>query len=154
MNKEKFQLYASIAEIVSAIAIVISLLYVGFEIRRADVLSSRDIEELLYAREAEENRILIENADIARIVVTAQDNPDVLSPSDQVRYLAFEHNFFDNWEIAFYSHADGVLNDENWSEWNEYFMSQAKRRPTFAWTGNKHNFVGDFSNYVDGILLE
>jgi hypothetical protein len=50
MNKKKFQYYASIAEIVSAIAIVVSLLYVGYEISRTNILDSRDIDELLFER--------------------------------------------------------------------------------------------------------
>jgi hypothetical protein len=154
MNKKKFQKYASIAEIVSAVAIVVSLLYVGYEIRRTEVLSSRDIDELLFERNLEANRVLIENADIARIIVKAQDNPDELTPADRIRYLAFEHNFYDSWEIAFYAHTDGVLIDANWNEWNEFYMQEARRRPKFAWTENRHNFVGAFADYVDGLLLE
>lgn len=154
MNREDFRFYASIAEVVSAIAIVVSLLYVGYEIRQSVVFSSRDIEELLYSRQQEDNRILIENGDIAQIVVTAQDNPDQLSPADRMRYLAFMHNFYDNWEIAFYSHSDGVLRDGAWDSWNEYYLRQAKHHPKFAWTANRHNFPGQFSEYVDGILQE
>jgi hypothetical protein len=154
MNRKKFQKYASIAEIVSAVAIVISLLYVGYEIRQTVVFSSRDIEEMLYTREQEDNRILIENGEIAQIVVTAQENPDELTPADRIRYLAYAHNFYDNWEIAFYSHMDEILRDGAWHEWDKYYREQARRLPKFAWTENRHNFVGPFATYVDEILQE
>ncbi|MDX1405465.1 MAG: hypothetical protein R3192_13045 [Woeseiaceae bacterium] len=154
MNRENFQFYASIAEVVSAIAIVVSLLYVGYEIRQSVVFSSRDIEETLYARQQEDNRIFIENGNLAQIVATARDHPDQLSAADRSRYLAFAHNLYDSWEIAFYAHRDGILRDGAWDSWNEYFVRQSRIHPNFAWTENRQYFPGEFSEYVDGIVQE
>ena len=59
------------AEMISAVAIIISLLYVGYEIRQTQVLSQRSVDELLFARNEESNRVLIENPDFAEIFVRA-----------------------------------------------------------------------------------
>lgn len=67
MNKDRVLIYASLAEIVSALAIVISLLYVVSEFRRTETLTSREVDTILFER---------------------------------VRYLAFQHVFFDTWETA------------------------------------------------------
>lgn len=152
MEKEKFRYWATAAEVISALAIVISLLYVGYEIRQTQILSQRSIDEMLFSRNSEANRILVENADMAEIVIAAQSGPDSLSPAERIRYLAYEHTLLDNWEVAFYSHYDGILNDEYWDDWDAFYKNQAKRRPKFAWTENRHNFVGPFAEYVDEFM--
>lgn len=59
-----------------------------------------------------------------------------------------------NWEIAFYSHSDGVLHDGAWDSWNEYYTQRARRQPKFSWTENRHNFIGGFADHVDAVLQE
>jgi len=140
------------AEMISAVAIIVSLLYVGYEIRQTQVLSQRSVDELLFERNEESNRILIENPDFADIFVRARGDPASLSEAERVRYLAYEHNLIDNWEIAFYAHYDGVLNDEYWNDWDGYYRNQMKRRPRFAWTENRHLFVGPFAEYIDEFM--
>lgn len=139
-------------ELVSAIAIVVSLIYVGYEIRQTQVLSQRSVDELLFARNEESNRVLVENADFAEIFARARRDPASLAETERIRYLAYEHNMIDNWEIAFYAHYDGVLSDEYWSDWDRYYKNQMLRRPRFAWTENRHLFVGPFAAYVDNFM--
>lgn len=47
MEQSKLQTYASIGEIISAFAIVVSLIYAGYEFRHSGTLSNRDAESLL-----------------------------------------------------------------------------------------------------------
>ena len=61
MNREKLQVLAAIAEVVSAIAIVVSLIYVGYEFRRTGTLSSNEVDTILFERVREMNGMLIEN---------------------------------------------------------------------------------------------
>lgn len=56
MDKEKFRIWTSVVDVVSALAIVVSLLYVGDEIRQTQVLSQRGVDELLFSRHEESNR--------------------------------------------------------------------------------------------------
>lgn len=109
MDRERLQTYASLAEVISAVAIIISLLYVGYEVRRTSTLSSREADVILFERGREANRILIESPGMAEIVVAAGTAPDRMSAPDRLRYLAYQHDFFDTWEIAWYHHADGIL---------------------------------------------
>ena len=152
MNQQRLQLYASMAEIVSAIAIVISLLYVVSEFRQAQTLTEREVDAQLFERAREANRILIENPDVAAIIINAVDNPDQLSKVDRLRYLAFQHQFFDSWEFAWGYYQDGVLGADLWKEWDAWFSSRARDLPAFAWTANRRNFSGTFRTHVDQCL--
>lgn len=153
MDSRKWQAYASLAEVLSAVAIVVSLLYAVSEFRRAETLSSRDADLILFERTWEGNRMLIESPELADVVVAAETNPDSLSDTDRLRYLAYQHQFFDSWEIGWSYHADGILDEETWREWDEWFTSQVRDRPGFAWTASRRHFTGDaFRRHVDAIV--
>ena len=155
MDGRKLHTYASIAEVVAALAVIVSLLYAGYEFRRASTLSSREADGILFERVREANRMLIESPGIAEIVVTAGRDPDALSEADRIRFLAYQHDFFDSWEIGWDYHEDGILDDETWSEWDEWFASEARRRPAFGWTDNREHFTGlDFRDHVDSVLSD
>lgn len=149
LKREDLQLYASIAEIVSAVAIVISLLYVVSEFRQAQALTERDVDVQLFDRVGEANRIVIENPGIAAIIIAAAQDPQGLSEVDRARYLAIQHQFFDSWELAWGYHQDGILGAELWSEWDGWFTVRARSLPAFAWTENRDNFSGEFRDHVD-----
>ncbi len=153
MNEKKLQAYASAAEVVSALAIIVSLLYVGYEFRRTTTMSSREADVVLFERGREANRLLIESPGLAEILVVAQSNPDELSEADRLRFLTYQHDFFDSWEIGWYYHADGILDEAAWREWEAWFTEEARRRPLWGWTENRRHFTGEsFREHVDAVL--
>lgn len=155
MDEKKVQAYASLAEVISAVAIVISLLYVAYEFRRTSTMGSREADVVLFERAREANRLLIESPGLAEIIITAAAAPQDLTAADRLRYLTFQHDFFDSWEIGWYYHADGILDDDEWSEWDEWFTMEALSLPAFAWIENRDNFTGeDFRRHVDSLLTQ
>ncbi len=153
MDEKKLQTYASLAEVVSALAIIVSLLYVGYEVRRTSIVTGREADVILFERGREANRLLIESPGLAELLVAADSAPHEMSEADMRRYLAYEHDFFDSWEMAWSYRVDGVLDDQTWREWDDWFAAEARRRPVFTWTENRHHFTGaDFRDHVDRIL--
>lgn len=155
MNHQRLQSYAAIAEVLGAFAIVISLLYAGYEVRRASTMSSLDANVMLYERERQHNTVLFESRDMAELVVLADQAPDELTGADRLRYIEYQHDFLDSWEMAFTYHRDGILDDEEWDGWNAWYVQEMRSRPRFAWEENRHNFTpGPFTAHVDAALLE
>jgi len=151
--KRDISFYTSIAEIVSAVAIVISLLYAANEFRQSNTLSTREADLILFERVANENREIVSTPGLAEILVAASEDPDDLSPADRVRFLAFQHNFFDSWEIAWEYHHSGILDAETWEGWDAWFSKEARERPAFGWTENRDDFTGEaFRNHVEAQL--
>ena len=143
----------SVVQILSALAVVGSLVYAVSEFKRSETLNSRDVENTLYQRMLEMDRLLIETPDLAEIVAQATNDPDGLSPEGRVRFLAYEHIFYDSWESAWYYHRDGVLEESAWRSWNTWFLGESKRRPLLGWTGNRQNTDSSFLEYVDAHLM-
>ena len=48
MKKAGIQTVVSIAEIISSLAIVASLIYVAYEFNRSEILTNRDAENIIY----------------------------------------------------------------------------------------------------------
>lgn len=150
MDKKNIRFYASLAEIVSALAIIVSLLYAANEFRRAQTLSSREVDVILFERQRAANSALVESSGLAAIVAAAESDPEALSRADRLRYLAYQHNFFDSWELAWSYWTDGILDQPTWREWDAWFTAQARRRPRFGWVENRHHFTGEaFRRHVD-----
>lgn len=153
MNHQRLQSYAAMAEVFGAFAIVLSLIYAGYELRRSGRMSSLEVDVILYEREREHNAVLFQNGEMAELVLTAQQAAHDLIGADRLRYLEYQHDFLDSWEIAFAYHRDGILDDESWEGWNQWYVLQMKQRPRFAWEENRHNFTpGPFMDHVDAAL--
>lgn len=153
MESGRLQAYASIAEVVSAVAIVVSLLYVAYEFRQTSTMSSREADVMLFERVREANRLVVESPDLAELLVRARRAPDQLSEADSLRLLTFQHDFFDSWEMGWYYQRDGILEEATWREWDEWFAAEARGRPSFGWTENRRHFPGlEFRRHVDSAL--
>jgi len=137
MNQKKLEIVVSWARIISALTVIVSLLYVGYEFRRTSALTSQEVDGILFERAQKANSTLVDSPGMADIVLAAARAPDEMSDTDRLRCLAYQHNFFDSWEIA----------------WNEWFAREAMLRPRFGWTENRHNHTGvGFRTHVDEVL--
>jgi homoserine trans-succinylase len=154
MKKINLGTAVSIAEIISSFAIVASLVYVGYEFKRSETLTNRDADDIIYGKISDINHLIIETPDLAEIILKTKSSPSQLSAQDSLRYLAFEHLFYDSWESAWNYYNEGVLDKEIWESWDKWFKSEAKRRSLLAWEGNRKHFSGNFLNYVDNLLIE
>ena len=111
----------SIGELVSAVAVVISLIYLAFQIRqntsqidqntkavRASAIDS-SIGRAMASRQA-----IIETEDVARIYHTGNSAPESLSEHELLRYRLLLHNVF-------------------WAIWNIYSQSRFADLPAETW---------------------
>jgi hypothetical protein len=150
MAKMKLQTGVALAEIVSALAVVLSLLYVANEFKRSRTLTSTDVQTILYDRVLEMNRLMIESDGLAELLILARERPGSLAPGDSMRFVAFEHVFYDSWELAWTAHSDGVMEEVAWESWDSWFGAEAQRKPVLGWAGNQRHYPPDFVEYVNG----
>lgn len=112
----------SIGELISAVAVVVSLVYLAFQIRQ----NTTQIEENTKAAQAtafdssinhtfNARAVIIENQDLARIYLEGSKAPGTLSDEDLLRYRLILHNIL--WSIwNMQSQAQvGQLASETWS---------------------------------------
>lgn len=149
MRRINLRTAVSLAEIISAVAVVVTLLYAANEFRRSRTLTSTDVQTILYDRMLEMDRLVIEGEGMGGILVRASEGLETLTSADSTRFLAFEHVFYDSWELAWIAYNDGVLEDRAWEDWNGWFREEASRRPSIGWAGNQSNYGPEFIRFVD-----
>lgn len=152
MKKSKLNTLVSIASIVSSIALIVSIFILIREYKRSDVMSERTIENLVYDRILQYDKLLIEYPDLAGIVYLASTHPDSLSTIDSMRYLAYEGIFYDSWETIWVGFQNGVVTEDTWNGWNDWFLATYKKKPELSQKGNLENWDQGFRQYMSSVL--
>lgn len=150
MRRGSLQTAVATAEIISALAVVFTLLYAVSELKRSRALTSTSIESVLYERMTEMDRLVAEASGLAEILVRAGDDATSLTPGERARYLAYERIFYNSWEMAREASKTRLMDRAQFAAWEGWFTRDAARRPHGGWTDNKFNHNEDFITYVDG----
>lgn len=154
MKKIKLDTVVAIGNIVSSLILIVSIIILINEYKQTEVINEKNIENLVYDRMMELDRLVIENPDLGEIISIAYINPDSLSAADKIRYVAYEHIFYDSWETIWVGYQNGVVREETWNDWNEWFISAFKKKPALSWQGNIDQFSSLFLEFLNHELEE
>ena len=123
--KEKLQEYALIAEIVGAVAIVLSLVFVGIGIRENNDLNRYLAYDRNIASIISERDLMILNVDIMSMYRNYQAG-DIsnLTDTDRYRLIYVIRNTFGNYEKAYYSYSLNIMEDPEWTRYETQICVQ------------------------------
>lgn len=154
MTDRKLSTWVAMAEIISAVAVVLSLIYVGLEIRRSTLESDADIQAELLSYTVQRRYLLVESSDLSSLLVKGYKDPSQLSPDEVLRFHSYIELFYVAWERAFNSKNEGVFSEELFDGWDAWFVSVAERDPEFVWpmVRDSQNWLPAFVKHVDGSL--
>ena len=114
----KFQTYAAIAEVVSAVAIVITLLLLVFEVRENTAAMRSTAAAASRDSLASSSDLILNFDDHLLQLMVDSANPsitlDSLSTADRFRMLSMERSFFRRAEAQFFRYQAGLLDQETW----------------------------------------
>ena len=130
MKKYSLSDWANFSEIIGAIAVVISLIYVGNQVyeNTAAIKSATARESLAGFRE--QQLMLSENPELLDLILRRDRNED-LSELELARLDNFVHQYLALLEQAYWEHKRGLLEDEMWAAWNNMFK-EFMQRPYFG----------------------
>ena len=142
---------AAVAEIVGAIAVVISLFYLALQIR-AQTNLSRLAAQHEVSRGIREASLLFATEDISDLFVSGNKDFDSMPESERIRLIVAITNLFRVWEEAFSEARDGHLEAANWEalsgDYSQLMGTYIFRR---IWDMRKQNYHPEFQVYVDTI---
>lgn len=152
--EQKLQKWALTSEIVAAVAVVISLIYVGVGVRQNTAAIQVANHQAIVAMDMNKNNWLRDPA-FAAIHLNATLGMDKLSPIEVVQYMTFVADTVNAWEFAFITYNKGAIADTIWSGWEGYYLSQLETEAfhTF-WENQGESFSPDFERYVTSVLAE
>jgi hypothetical protein len=150
----KLQKWAMVAEIVGAIAVVISLVYVGVGIRQnTDAIMSTNHQNLL-ALDIDKNS-WFRDPDFAALYESALIDIDGLSAPQLRQFSTYVSDQMNIWEDIYITHEKGLIDDRVWEGYDEYYSSQL-RLPSYRqiWAKKKDGWTGEFARHAESVLAD
>ena len=144
------------AETIGAIAVVVSLIYVGVQIRQNTVTQAAQMHQQLVEAQNETNRAIIDNPELSALVNKANENFDALSHEETTRLIFYYFNYFNLWQIAFANTKRGILEPYLLEEWDRgygiVFRTNVSGRRIWAIT--KEAYDPEFREHTERIIEE
>jgi hypothetical protein len=161
-DRVTWQDLGSIGELISAIAVVLSLVYLAYQIRqntsqidqntravRAAAIDS-SISHAISARQA-----IFENQDVARIFLTGAADPEALSEEERLRYRLALYNALISLSNIFSQSRYAGLSSETWdAQIPAVQRTLSTKGGEWFWSNYGREFEASFQQEVVRVLLE
>jgi len=114
MNRE---VISAIAELIGAIGVIVSLLYLAAQIRQNTRFTRAATLQAAAAQASEIHRSLSEDSETARIFRVGLSDPAQLDVDESVRFLSMLSQLFRGYESMFVQYKAGTVDELSWRAW-------------------------------------
>ena len=143
---------AFVAQIVSAIAVIASLIFVGIQLKRATSAIRASSSQAHSSMYTDLVQSIIDNADFARTWSVGLSDPKALSEAEWVRFVAYASALFRLYESSRVQWLNGRLDEEHWHT-IERQAADFGHLPglQLAWDLRAHWFSPEFRAWFDAM---
>jgi hypothetical protein len=103
---------ANLGEVIGAIAVIASLIYLAFEIRQNTRAMRRAATQDIHRSLNDQTRCLVESPDLAALYFRASQRPEELTGEERFRFQFLLAYVFSNFELAIEYYREGLLSDD------------------------------------------
>ena len=145
---------ANIAEICAALLVIVSLIYVGLQIRQNTKAVRLSTAHNITEEFRDNYAAIAQQGDLAEIYLKGLVDVDSLNPTEQMRFYLHLHGLFRAFENAYYQKSEGALDPRVWKGINQQFVF-LKDRPGFQtyWGDREKWYSDDFQSYYNDHIL-
>lgn len=145
---------AYISETVAAVAVLITLIYLGMQVRqntRAVCLNTiHGISEAFRAQYA----LVGGHVSVADVYVKGLTQPHELATPEAVQFYALMHNQVRGYENAYYQYTEGALDGRYWAGMQGQMFDTSGMPGFIRYWGDRANWYSDeFRRHVDSVLI-
>jgi hypothetical protein len=140
-------------EIIGIAGIIVSLVFLGYELKRANDIAETEAVATIYSMTNEMSLALAENPDLSRVFRLALSDFESLTPEDRwTLYVLLEYVINVN-EAAWKYYDKGIINQEEADFYARGLCKLIGRHPTLveAWQSNRQDRLPGFYDYVTGV---
>jgi hypothetical protein len=142
---------ALIAEIVGGIGIIVSILYLAFEVAENSKNTDISNQIALMQLNSESRLAIVTSADSADLLSRGSFDVESLTDAEQERFYLLTQHYFDLWELAFSLGEQEALDDNIRDLWVSGYCTYMNR-PGFReiWSSTARlNAIPEFQSVVD-----
>ena len=144
---------ASIATIVQGFAVIISLIFVWFQLRQTTQLTRAANTEKLVELVSPLHLQLVQDQETARLWAQGADEFDAMDKVDKERYYALLMFWLVFHQNIYHQHKRGFLDDDTFTGWTydlKYFVEYQHLKRRWPELGKYHE--PSFVKYIDGLI--
>jgi hypothetical protein len=146
---------ANIGQVIGAIAVVISLIYVALQIRQNTNAVRSATAQTVHEHFARWYHLVAANDELAKIVANGLRDYGSLSEHERVRFIAAFMSFLSYSQNAFLKWRDGLLASSLWMGWELVIMNLVCAPGGKAfWKDRAYMFGDEFRRYIDDDLIK
>jgi hypothetical protein len=144
---------SEIAEIISTIAVVIGLVFVGFELRQNTLMQRVTATQTLAAEYQRALDVMAYEHDAACIYVQGINGLDNLDDVERLRFFVILFQIFRSAEQLHYYSVEGMVEPRIWRGFEEQITEVAQLPGVQQWwTIRRDWFSDDFQTHLDGVV--
>ena len=140
-------------EVVGLVGIIVSLIFLGYELKRSNDIAETEAVATVYAMTNELGLAMAENPELSRVFGQALSDFESLGPDDRwTMYVLLEY-VINVHEAAWKYYDKGVINQEEADYYIRGLCKLIGRHPSLieAWRSKKQDRLPGFYEYVTGV---
>ncbi len=143
---------SSIAEIVGAAGVIISLIYIAFQVKQNTKASKAATRQALADGAQRLASDVVEGDDMARIMMDAMNGIEI-KPHETFRLQSRCYRDLRFWDNAYYQYTEGLLTEEEWDGFREN-LKLLMQFPTYSdyWSKFQVMFSAPFRDELNNLL--
>lgn len=153
MKKLTLSEWASVAEIIAAIVIILSLGYVGLELNQNTNAIQQSSYQATLDTLTEGDYLLASDPDLNRIVTTAENEPETLNEDERSRFTRYAAPRLGAWEYMFLARQTNSISESHWAGFHPYFdFLICNTGYNVFFNDNPHIYNPEFVEFVEGVI--
>ena len=151
----ELQALANLGEFIGGIGVVISLIYVAFQVKSNTRSQRNDITARTLERLSSMQREMVTNIELNKLVVVALRDVYALEQLDRIRFAWWFTEFFSAMEFLYDQHRQGNVDPDMWERWRTTLRWWLTYRGTLEWWRCVPTpFTKSFSQLVTTLIEE
>jgi len=143
----------AVAELVGAIGVIASLVYLGVQIRQNTRSTNAAAFHDLNSSLSQMSATLVANRDAARLFRVGMQDLNALEPDEVVQFFNLLNFNFRHLESAYVQYKQGIREERSWVGWqSDIELYGASRSVHVWWSVRREAYDEDFRAVVDGAI--
>ncbi len=145
--------FGRVVEIVGIIGIIVSLVFLGYELKRANDIAETEAVATVYGMTNEMGLAMAENPELSRVFGQALSDFESLSEDDRWTFFVLLEYVINVNEAAWKYYDKGVINQQEADYYVRSLCKLIDRHPSLVqvWKSNKEDRLPGFYDYVTGV---
>ena len=146
--------WGAIGELVGGVAIIVSLIYVGLQIRQG-TSAARAATNQAFSEQYTALLLTLTRTDVSEVYWKGMPGLENLQGNEMAMYSGFLASIFRTYETFYFEKCEGRFDSKMWEGYTSLFADlMSHRGPREYWELRKHQYSEEFGEVVESEVLQ